>query len=81
MEESVPPVAGSFAICDFGKKIYQDKKAFDRELECLDQCDRDYILYMDWPLRKVYHVMDDRMKRIAAKLDMEVVSFGNEDQI
>ena len=58
--------AKEYVACDFGKRIYKDKVAFENELSCLSEKDKEYILGLPWPLVTVYHVLDERMKRIKA---------------
>lgn len=60
--------SADYILCDFGKRIYQNKAKFEKELEALDASDRDYILGLPWPLTNVWHIKNERMERIAAKL-------------
>lgn len=53
-----------YVTCDYGKEMYKDKERFVGQLECLDACDREYILELPWPLERVWHVRDERMERI-----------------
>jgi len=53
---------------DFGKKIYRDRKAFEKTLDVLSFEDRQYILDLPWPLEIVWHVKNERMERILQKL-------------
>ena len=53
---------------DFGKRIYQNKDAFEKFLEVLSSEDRQYILDLPWPLTNVWHVKNERMERILKKL-------------
>ncbi|MBP5494721.1 MAG: hypothetical protein J6X97_06460 [Lachnospiraceae bacterium] len=53
---------------DFGKRIYQNKDAFEKSLEALSPEDRQYILDLPWPLTNVWHVKNERMERILKKL-------------
>ena len=53
---------------DFGKRIYQNKDAFEKSLEVLSPEDRQYILDLPWPLTNVWHVKNERMERILKKL-------------
>lgn len=53
---------------DFGKRIYQNKNAFEKSLEALSPEDRQYILDLPWPLTNVWHVKNERMERILKKL-------------
>ena len=52
----------------FGKRIYQNKAEFEKSLAELSARDRDYILDLPWPLTDVYHILDERMKRIKRSL-------------
>ncbi len=73
VEERVELTARSYAVCDFGRCIYRNKEEFVKSLEALDKKDRDYIENLQWPLHIVYHLMDDRMSRIAKVLQLEIV--------
>ena len=53
---------------DFGKRIYQNKDAFEKSLEVLSPEDRQYILDLPWPLTNVWHVKNERIERILKKL-------------
>ena len=53
---------------NFGKRIYQNKNAFEKALEILSSEDRQYILDLPWPLTNVWHVKNERMERILKKL-------------
>lgn len=57
-----------YVPCDFGKRMYQDKMRFENALQVLDSRDRDYILGLPWPVGTVYHVEDERIRRILGKL-------------
>ena len=70
--ENVERPAHEYFLIDFGKRIYKDREAFNRQLETLDDKDRDYIDGLPWSLKPVYHVADERMKRIAKKLDLDL---------
>ncbi|MCR4694941.1 MAG: hypothetical protein K5773_06435 [Pseudobutyrivibrio sp.] len=48
---------------DFGKRIYKDKAAFEKELTLLEPADREYILGLPWPLHDVYFLIDERVSR------------------
>lgn len=50
--------------CDFGKRKYQNPDGYEKWLDTLNSKDREYIEYLPWPLKNVYHVADDRIKRI-----------------
>ena len=53
-----------YVACDFGKRMYQDRNAFEESLKALSDDDRDYILGLPWPLQTVWHVRNERMARI-----------------
>lgn len=53
---------------DFGRQIYHDKNKFEKRLAVLTERDREYILGLPWDLKPVYHVADERMKRIMLAL-------------
>ena len=61
---------GEYVACDFGKRLYQDREAFLRELQRVDAKDRDYLLGLPWPLQTVWHVKDARMERILSALGL-----------
>ena len=63
-----PAIAEEYIKCDFGKRIYQNKTEFEKSLSALNERDRDYILGLPWPLTPVWHIADERMKRIMEKL-------------
>lgn len=54
--------------CDFGKRLYLDRDAFMEEMSVLEKRDRDYICGLPWPLETVYHISNERMKRINVAL-------------
>ena len=66
-EPVTPPEEGYFE-CDFGLLMHRDRKKYDELLSKLDGTDRDYISGLPWPRSKVWHVMNERMKRISLKL-------------
>ena len=53
-----------YVACDFGKRIYQNRKAFEESLKALNDEDKDYILGLPWPLQTVWHIRNERMSRI-----------------
>ena len=55
---------GEYVTCDFGKRLYQNREAFLRELQALDEKDREYVLGLPWPLETVWHIKNERMGRI-----------------
>ncbi len=57
--------------CDFGKRIYRDRKAFEEYISCLCEDDRDYIMGLPWPLTTVWHAAGERMDRIAKRLGIK----------
>ena len=59
-----------YVACDFGKRLYQNRKAFEKSLEVLSEKDREYILDLPWPLQTVWHIKDERMERIARCLSL-----------
>jgi len=50
--------------CNFGLFRYKDKKAYELWLDTLQPKDKEYIENLPWPLTKVYHVEDERIRRI-----------------
>ena len=69
---NVEAAGREYILCDFGKRRYMDKEAFEGSLGGLDGSDREYVLGLPWTVEAVYHIANERMKRIAAKLDMNV---------
>ncbi len=67
----VSSIEGEYIKCDFGKEIYKDKEGFKKSLSVLSERDRDYILGLPWPLTPVWHIADERMKRIYSLLFSE----------
>lgn len=67
--EVIPVNDNKYYVCDFGKKIYQDRENFIGSLAKLDARDKEYILGLPWPLQKVYHIADERMDRIMKLID------------
>lgn len=55
---------------DFGKRLYQNPEEFKKSLAELSAKDIDYILDLPWPLTDVYHILNDRMKRIMRSLQL-----------
>ena len=62
--------AKEYVAIDFGKRLYQDKKGFEKALESLSEEDREYVLGLPWPIKTVWHVKDERMGRILEKCGM-----------
>lgn len=62
--EEVAVPEQSYVEVNFGYRLYADRDRFLFELEKLSKEDRDYILDLPWPIRKVWHVENERMKRI-----------------
>ena len=54
--------------CDFGIRKYRDKDALEISLAGLDLRDREYIRSLPWPVQKVWHLNDERMRRIQAAI-------------
>lgn len=55
--------------CDFGKRIYQDRDRFVFELKenGATKEDIDHVLSLPWPLKTVYHIDNDRIRRCIGK--------------
>ena len=53
---------------DFGKRIYQNPQAFNESLDKLSMSDKNYVLDLPWPNSDVYHIENDRIKRILEAL-------------
>lgn len=54
----------SYLPCDFGIQRARDEAAFLERLSSLDPADRDYVSDLPWPRARVWHVADERMRRI-----------------
>lgn len=63
VEETMPDER-EYIECDFGKRKYQNQKEYEEWLSSMDSKDREYIIGLPWPVDSVYHIADDRMKRI-----------------
>ena len=63
--EEVPAPKGEYVECDFGHEMYRDREAFLHKMDRLLPEDRDYILDLPWPLQRVWHILNERMSRIA----------------
>lgn len=68
VERQLSEMPVKYVACDFGKRIYQDRDLFLKDLENLEKSDMDYILGLPWPIERVYHILDARMERINANL-------------
>ena len=62
--EECPAPDKEYIRLDIGRRLYKDRTGFMARIEKLSQSDRDYIQDLPWPLTPVWHVADDRMKRI-----------------
>ncbi|SFQ32447.1 hypothetical protein SAMN02910358_01596 [Lachnospiraceae bacterium XBB1006] len=69
VEEEIKEIPREYRKCEFGKEKYGDAKAFELKLERLDAKDREYVENLPWPLQPVYHVADERIKRIMQKFE------------
>lgn len=58
----------TYIKCEFGKLIYKNSDEFKKAIAILDKKDKDYLLSMPWPLTPVYHMENDRIKRITKSL-------------
>lgn len=67
-KELVDNPVKEYLPCEFGKLKYQNEALFLKNLEKLSKSDRDYILGLPWPLKTVWHVADERMRRIFMEL-------------
>ena len=73
-----------YFCCEFGKMIYQNRRAFEKKLDDLCEDDRDYILDLPWPLSPVWHVKDERMTRIVGLMEKTkgtVMRLPNENEL
>ena len=80
--EEIDAPAYSYTEVNFGYRLYADREGFLRKLQQLEEDDRDYILDLPWPdrdyildlpwpLTKVWHVENDRVRRIREHLTTE----------
>ncbi len=60
-----------YIACDFGRQIYKNSEEFEKKLKKLDKADDEYVRGLPWPLETVYHIADERMKRIISILGKE----------
>lgn len=66
--ETVPQKTGHYLECDFGRQIWKDRDGFLEKLAGLPEADREYVTALPWPLQKVWHLEEDRIRRILAAL-------------
>ena len=59
---------GDYIRLDLGRQRYKDPAAYGRMLQKLSAKDREYVEGLPWPLTPVWHVADERMKRITGIL-------------
>ncbi len=62
VKEEAKNAPKEYLSCDFGTLIRKEAK----KLEGLEQRDLDYLLFLPWPAHTVWHVADERMKRISS---------------
>lgn len=66
----------NYVKCEFGiwksKENYKKDGSYQKMLSKLDKKDAEYIEGLPWPAQVVYHVEDERMKRICEALDLEM---------
>ncbi len=62
--ESIDMSNAKYVKVDLGKRLYKNREELEKSLAELSARDRDYILDLPWPLQDVYHILDDRMKRL-----------------
>ena len=53
-----------YVPCDFGLIAHRDPEAYEQMLGHLTDEDRIYVADIPWPRQRVWHIMDERMKRI-----------------
>ncbi|MCM1136344.1 MAG: hypothetical protein NC400_12320 [Clostridium sp.] len=58
----------SYLSCDFGLKMAKNPKQLERELQILNDRQRDYLLGLPWEASLCYHRLNRRMLEIAEKL-------------
>ncbi len=58
----------SYVSCDFGLYKRRDPKGFERLMDVLEPEDREYIGGICWERKMAYHRLNQRMRRIAARL-------------
>lgn len=68
--EKIDMSEAQYIMLDFGKRLYDNPEEFKKSLSVLSDKDVDYILSLPWPLSPVYHVLNDRMERIARALSI-----------
>lgn len=58
----------AYVSCDFGLRSRREPERFGQVLEVLEKPEQDYIRGLPWERRMVYHSLDERMRRIVARL-------------
>ena len=58
----------AYVSCNFGVRLLYKKEKFEKELECLEKAQKEYILGLPWERKVVYHRLDQRMCEIVARL-------------
>ncbi len=58
----------AYMSCDFGVSAYKDPPGFCRQMQLLDEAQREYVEGLPWEKKRVYHRMDRRMTGILERL-------------
>ena len=53
-----------YLIINFPKAFKQAPDKYEAFLSALDKSDADYVRNLPWPNHSIYHILNDRMKRI-----------------
>lgn len=58
----------SYVSCDFGLRSKREPQQFLRDLQFLDEYQREYVMGIPWERKLVYHRLDQRMREIVSRL-------------
>ncbi|MCR5594543.1 MAG: hypothetical protein K6G12_01730 [Lachnospiraceae bacterium] len=58
-----------YVKCDLGLLKYRDPIKYKKCLESLSEGDRVYVSDINWPRQRIWHIADERMKRICQVMD------------
>lgn len=60
--------ADAYVSCDFGLRSKREPERYLKDLQALDDYQREYVMGMPWERKMVYHRLDQRMREIVARL-------------
>ncbi len=76
VKTEIPITDKEYVFCDFGRLRRKDPDVFMKKSEVLSQDDKDYLLYMPWPLTPVWHIENERILRICSIFNEETFGAG-----